>query len=60
MNVILPPKAADQQPLFIVGSMRSGSTWLRDLLRRIPNFICPEETHFMRWAEPFRTPGGMI
>ncbi|MBL4629373.1 MAG: sulfotransferase [Roseicyclus sp.] len=59
MNVVLPPQADDQQPLFIVGSMRSGSTWVRDLLRRIPNFICPEETHFLRWSEPFRTPGGM-
>lgn len=47
---------ADDQPLFIVGSVRSGTTLTRDLLRRVPNFICPEETHFFRWAEPFRTP----
>lgn len=59
MTVDLPPRAADLEPLFIVGSMRSGSTWVRNLLRRIPNFICPEETHFLRWADPFRTPGGM-
>lgn len=59
MNAHLPPLAQDQEPLFIVGSMRSGSTWLRDMLRRIPNFICPEETHFLRWSEPFRTPGGL-
>lgn len=59
MSVSPPPKAADAEPLFIVGSMRTGSTWLRDLLRRIPGFVCPEETHFLRWAEPFRTPGGM-
>lgn len=59
MTVTLPPLADDKQPLFIVGSMRSGSTWVRNMLRRVPNFICPEETHFMRWAEPFRSPGGM-
>lgn len=47
---------ADDRPLFIVGCVRSGTTLTRDLLRRVPNFICPEETHFFRWAEPFRTP----
>lgn len=50
------PEMADDRPLFIVGSVRSGTTLTRDLLRRVPNFICPEETHFFRWAEPFRTP----
>lgn len=59
MTATLPPKATDAEPLFIVGSMRSGSTWMRNLLRRVPNFICPEETHFMRWADPYRSPGGM-
>ena len=33
---------ADDQPLFIIGSVRSGTTLTRDLLRRVPNFICPE------------------
>jgi hypothetical protein len=47
---------ADDRPLFIVGAVRSGTTLTRDLLRRVPNFICPEESHFFRWAEPFRTP----
>ncbi len=47
---------ADGRPLFIVGAVRSGTTLTRDLLRRVPYFICPEETHFFRWAEPFRTP----
>ena len=47
---------ADDQPLFIIGSVRSGTTLTRYLLRRVPNFICPEETHFFRWAEPVRTP----
>jgi len=47
---------ADPRPLFIVGSVRSGTTFTRDLLRRVPNFICPEETHFYRWTEAYRTP----
>ncbi len=59
MTVTLPPIADDTHPLFIVGSMRSGSTWVRNMLRRVPNYICPEETHFLRWSEPFRSPGGM-
>lgn len=51
---------ADDRPLFIIGSVRSGTTLTRDLLRRVPNFICPEETHFFRWAEPFRTPHSFL
>lgn len=47
---------ADDRPLFIIGCPRSGTTLLRDLLRRVPDLICPEETHFYRWTEPFRTP----
>jgi hypothetical protein len=47
---------ADDRPLFIVGCVRSGTTLTRDLLRRVPGLICPEETHFFRWSEPFRTP----
>jgi hypothetical protein len=46
-------------PLFLVGCVRSGTTLTRDLLRRVPGVICPEETHFLRWAEPFRTPASM-
>ena len=46
---------ADDRPLLIVGAVRSGTTLTRDLLRRVPNLICPEETHFYRWAEPFRS-----
>jgi hypothetical protein len=49
---------ADDRPLFIVGCVRSGTTLTRNLLRRVPNFICPEETHFYRWSEAFRTPLG--
>jgi hypothetical protein len=38
---------------FIVGSVRSGTTLLRDILKSHPNLLCPEETHFFRWSEPF-------
>jgi len=44
---------AAQAPFFIVGCVRSGTTMLRDLLRRHPRLECPEETHFFRWAAPF-------
>lgn len=49
----------DGPPLFLVGCVRSGTTLTRDLLRRVPGVICPEETHFLRWSEPFRTPASM-
>ncbi len=29
---------------------------LRDLLRSVPGLFCPEETHFYRWGQPYRTP----
>ena len=45
------------RPLFIVGCVRSGTTLVRDLLRRQSNVICPEETHYFRYGEPFRTVG---
>lgn len=56
MTATPTPEMADDRPLFIIGSVRSGTTLTRDLLRRVPDFICPEETHFFRWSEPFRTP----
>lgn len=40
-------------PFFIVGCVRSGTTFLRDVLRKHPHLAAPEETHFFRWAEPF-------
>lgn len=40
-------------PVFIVGSPRSGTTLFRDLLRQDSIFLCPEETHFFRWNEPY-------
>ena len=43
----------DNTPFFLVGCVRSGTTLLRDLLRRHPRLECPEETHFFRWADPF-------
>jgi hypothetical protein len=42
-------------PFFIVGCVRSGTTMLRDVLRRHPNLAAPEETHLFRWTEPFGT-----
>lgn len=48
--------AADTPPLFIIGCVRSGTTLVRDLLRRQPATICPEETHYFRFGEPFRAP----
>lgn len=42
-------------PFFILGSPRSGTTILRDLLRQHPDLACPEETHFFRWGEPFKS-----
>lgn len=40
-------------PFFIVGCVRSGTTLLRNLLRTHPNLECPEETFFFRWGDPF-------
>lgn len=49
------PSHADKPPFFIAGCARSGTTILRDLLRRVPHLECPEETHFFRWPDPFGT-----
>ena len=46
---------ATARPLFILGCVRSGTTLVRNLLRRVPDTICPEETHYFRYGEPFRT-----
>jgi hypothetical protein len=40
-------------PFFVLGCVRSGTTFLRNVLRNHPNLFAPEETHFYRWAEPF-------
>ena len=50
-----PQTPAESEPLFILGCVRSGTTLVRDLLRRQPDVICPEETHYFRYGEPFRT-----
>jgi hypothetical protein len=47
---------ASTAPFFIVGCVRSGTTMLRNLLRGIPHLVCPEETQYYRWAEPFGSP----
>jgi len=46
----------DNNPFFILGCVRSGTTMLRDLLRLHSRLECPEETHFYRWADPFGSP----
>jgi hypothetical protein len=43
-------------PFFILGCVRSGTTMLRNILRKHPNFASPEETQFYRWGEPYRGP----
>lgn len=44
-----------RDPFFIVGCVRSGTTMLRDVLRRHPRLEAPEESHFFRVGEPFAT-----
>lgn len=44
-------------PFFMVGSVRSGTTLLREILKSIPGLECPEETHFYRWGHPFGSGG---
>jgi hypothetical protein len=51
-----PVLAANNQPFFILGCVRSGTTMLRNILRFHPRLECPEETHFFRWSDPFRSP----
>lgn len=46
-----------RKPFFMVGCVRSGTTFLRDVLRLHPNLASPQETHFFRWADPFGTDG---
>ena len=48
---------AAERPLFMIGCVRSGTTFVRDLIKRRDSVICPEETHYYRWGEPFRSPG---
>lgn len=45
----------DNTPFFILGSVRSGTTLLRNVLRLHPRLECPEETHFFRWSYPLGT-----
>ncbi|MDD5275250.1 MAG: sulfotransferase [Methylovulum sp.] len=48
-----------KKPFFIIGCVRSGTTLLRDVLRKHPNLVSPEETHFFRWSDPFGTVGSL-
>ncbi len=43
-------------PFFILGCVRSGTSFLRGILRLHPNLACPEETHFYRWPDPYGVP----
>lgn len=43
-------------PFFVLGSVRSGTTMLRQILERHPALVCPEETHLFRWPYPYGTP----
>lgn len=52
-GAMLKNKSNNKEVFFILGSVRSGTTLLRDLLRNHNNLICPEETHMFRWGEPF-------
>lgn len=56
LRELLESREGAAPPFFIVGSVRSGTTLLRDLLRAHPNLECPEETHFFRQADPFGSP----
>lgn len=55
-NESVPKYSKENTPFFILGSPRSGTTLLRDLLRDHPRLKCPEETHFFRWSDPFSSP----
>ena len=46
----------DNTPFFILGCVRSGTTMLRDALRRHPRLEAPEETFFYRWGDPMASP----
>ena len=52
-----PIDTTAERPLFMIGCVRSGTTLVRDLIKRGENIICPEETHYYRWGEPFGTRG---
>jgi hypothetical protein len=45
-----------ENPFFIVGCVRSGTSLLRNMLALHPRLECPAETHLFHYAEPFGTP----
>ncbi|MEM9014224.1 MAG: sulfotransferase [Pseudomonadota bacterium] len=44
-----------EDPFFILGCVRSGTTMLRDVIASHPRLFCPNETHFFRFPDPFGT-----
>lgn len=50
-----PVDTARERPLFMIGCVRSGTTLVRDLIKRAEGVVCPEETHYYRWGDPFGT-----
>jgi hypothetical protein len=54
-SIEMPIIDYNEQPFFILGSVRSGTTMLRDILKLHKKLECPEETHFFRWSDPFGT-----
>ncbi|MFQ3325219.1 MAG: hypothetical protein ACI90U_003054 [Pseudomonadales bacterium] len=54
-GITMPIADYNESPFFILGSVRSGTTMLRDMLRLHKKLECPEETHFFRWSDPFGT-----
>ena len=62
MTATPTPEMADDRPLFIIGSVRSGTTLTRDLLRRVPDFICLKaaSTNENTFLKVLRLPEGGI
>lgn len=42
------------ESFFILGAPRSGTTMLRDIFKQVDELYSPEETHFFRFAAPYR------
>ncbi len=45
----------DNNPFFILGAPRSGTTLLRDILKSHDRLCSPEETFYFRWPFPYGT-----
>ena len=51
----MPKRKTPPPSLFILGCVRSGTTFIRNLLLKQKKIICPQETHYYRYGEPFKT-----